>query len=193
MRGIGRCIDMSSKKLAVIFPGMGYTKDKPLLYYAGKLSASKGYEVLPIEYNRFFEGIKYTDEEKQKASEMSYDMVTEALSKVDFKEYADVVFIGKSLGTIYAARYASEHKLKVRHIWYTPLMYTYTFGEKDAVAFLGTSDPLSKVDEMKKVADENGIPLHTYEGGNHSIETENVLTNIEIISAVMKETEKCIP
>lgn len=182
---------MNTKKLAVIFPGMGYTKDKPLLYYAGKLAASKGYEVLPIEYNRFFEGIKYTDEEKQKASEMSYDMVTETLSKVDFKEYADVVFIGKSLGTIFAARFATEHKLSVHHIWYTPLMYTYTFGEKDAVAFLGTSDPLSKVDEMKKVADENGIPLHTYEGGNHSIETPDVLRNIEILKAVMAKTNEC--
>ncbi|MBQ3889961.1 MAG: alpha/beta hydrolase, partial [Lachnospiraceae bacterium] len=74
---------------------------------------------------------------------------------------------------------------------YTPLMYTYTFGEKDAVAFLGTSDPLSKVDEMKKVADENGIPLHTYEGGNHSIETSDVLRNIEILKAVMAKTNEC--
>ena len=184
---------MSSKKLAVIFPGMGYHKDKPLLYYSGKLAASKGYEVLALEYTHFFEGIKFTDEEKEKASALAYEETERVLGNVKFEDYSDVVFIGKSLGTIYAARYASEHKLKVRHIWYTPLMYTYTFGEKDAVAFLGTSDPLSKVDEMKKVADENGIPLHTYEGGNHSIETENVLTNIEIISAVMKETEKSIP
>lgn len=184
---------MSSKKLAVIFPGMGYTKDKPLLYYAGRIATAKGYEVLPIEYTKYFEGIKFTDEEKEKASAQAYEETERVLAGVRFEEYDSVVFIGKSLGTIYAARYASEHKLKVRHIWYTPLMYTYTFGEKDAVAFLGTSDPLSKVDEMKKVADENGIPLHTYEGGNHSIETENVLANIEIISAVMKETEKSIP
>ena len=29
-------------KLAVIFPGIGYTKDKPLLYYAGKLAKAAG-------------------------------------------------------------------------------------------------------------------------------------------------------
>ncbi|MCR4933051.1 MAG: alpha/beta hydrolase [Lachnospiraceae bacterium] len=182
---------MSSKKLAVIFPGMGYTKDKPLLYYSGKLAASKGYDVIPIEYNRFFEGIKYTDEEKQKASEMSYDMVTETLSKVDFKEYADVVFIGKSLGTIFAARYATEHKLSVHHIWYTPLMTTFSFGERDAVAFLGTLDPLSKVDDMKKTAGEYGITLHTYEGGNHSIETGDVIKDTEFIHQIMKVTNEC--
>ena len=183
---------MSSKKLAVIFPGMGYHKDKPLLYYAGRIATAKGYEVLPIEYTKYFEGIKFTDEEKEKASTLAYEETERVLGNVKFEDYSDVVFIGKSLGTIYAARYASEHKLKVRHIWYTPLMYTYTFGEKDAVAFLGTSDPLSKVDEMKKVADEHGIPLYTYEGGNHSIETPDVLRNIEILNAVMTKTNECL-
>lgn len=183
---------MESKKLAVIFPGMGYHKDKPLLYYSGKLAASNGYEVLALEYTHFFEGIKFTDEEKEKASALAYEEAEKVLSDVKFEDYESVVFVGKSLGTIYAARYASEHKLNVRHIWYTPLMYTYTFGEKNAVAFLGTKDPLTKVEDMQKVAEENGIRLFTYEGGNHSIETGDVLKNIEIIDAVMKETEKCI-
>ena len=183
---------MNTKKLAVIFPGMGYTKDKPLLYYSGKLAASKGYEVLPIEYNRFFEGIKYTDEEKQKASEMSYDMVTETLSKVDFKEYADVVFIGKSLGTIFAARFATEHKLSVHHIWYTPLMTTFSFGERSAVAFLGTKDPLSNPDEMGKTCKEFGIPFYTYKDGNHSIETGDVIKDTEYIHEIMKVTNECL-
>lgn len=33
------------KKIAVLFPGIGYTCDKPLLYYSAKLAAEKGYEV----------------------------------------------------------------------------------------------------------------------------------------------------
>jgi phosphoglycolate phosphatase len=32
--------DMSDK-IAVIFPGIGYTCDKPLLYYAGKFAQEK--------------------------------------------------------------------------------------------------------------------------------------------------------
>lgn len=31
-------------KMAVFFPGIGYHCDKPLLYYAQKLAAEKGYE-----------------------------------------------------------------------------------------------------------------------------------------------------
>ncbi len=38
-------------KLAVIFPGIGYTKDKPLLYYAGKLAKAAGYNVISVEYH----------------------------------------------------------------------------------------------------------------------------------------------
>ena len=44
-------IKMKEKKLAVIFPGIGYHKDKPLLYYASKLVSEKGYDVINIEYH----------------------------------------------------------------------------------------------------------------------------------------------
>ena len=33
------------KRLAVIFPGVGYHVDKPLLYYSRKLAKEYGYEV----------------------------------------------------------------------------------------------------------------------------------------------------
>ena len=32
----------NTKKIAVFFPGIGYTCDKPLLYYSAKLAAAKG-------------------------------------------------------------------------------------------------------------------------------------------------------
>ena len=38
------------KKKAVIFPGVGYTKDKPLLYYAGKIAKELGYELSLIDF-----------------------------------------------------------------------------------------------------------------------------------------------
>ena len=40
-----------SKKLAVIFPGIGYHTDKPLLYYSKKLAKTKDYEVVEIKYD----------------------------------------------------------------------------------------------------------------------------------------------
>ena len=51
------CI-MSDKKLAVFFPGIGYTNDKPLLYYSRKLAEERGYEVICMEYHDLPEKIK---------------------------------------------------------------------------------------------------------------------------------------
>ena len=41
---------MGVMKLAVLFPGIGYHCDKPLLYYAAKLAKAAKYEVLPVSY-----------------------------------------------------------------------------------------------------------------------------------------------
>ena len=39
------------KKLACLFPGIGYTCDKPLLYYSWKMLAAGGWEVIPVTYS----------------------------------------------------------------------------------------------------------------------------------------------
>ena len=36
------------KKLAVIFPGVGYTCTKPLLYYTASMAAERGYEIIRL-------------------------------------------------------------------------------------------------------------------------------------------------
>ncbi len=39
---------MDNKRLAVLFPGIGYHCDKPLLYYSAKLARAAENEVLPV-------------------------------------------------------------------------------------------------------------------------------------------------
>ena len=38
--------DNNAPKLAVVFPGIGYGPDKPLLYYAARLARNQGYQIL---------------------------------------------------------------------------------------------------------------------------------------------------
>ena len=40
-------------KICVLFPGIGYTNDRPLLYYSGKLASSLGYTVIRSDYTGF--------------------------------------------------------------------------------------------------------------------------------------------
>ena len=41
------------KKIACLIPGIGYTCDKPLLYYSWKLLKGLGWEVVPVPYTGF--------------------------------------------------------------------------------------------------------------------------------------------
>ena len=41
------------KKLAVFFPGIGYTADRPLLYYSRRTAAELGYEIRSVAYSGF--------------------------------------------------------------------------------------------------------------------------------------------
>ena len=41
------------KKIAVFFPGIGYTADKPLLYFSRRIAAAHGYEIRIMNYTGF--------------------------------------------------------------------------------------------------------------------------------------------
>ena len=40
-------------RIAVLFPGIGYTKNHPLLYHSGKLAQQYGYKVKALEFSGF--------------------------------------------------------------------------------------------------------------------------------------------
>ncbi len=41
------------RKAAVLFPGIGYGVERPLLYYSGKMARAQGYDVIPVPYSGF--------------------------------------------------------------------------------------------------------------------------------------------
>ncbi len=129
---------MNKKKLAVIFPGIGYHKDKPLLYYATKLVKGAGYDVINIEYHDMPQNIKGNAAMMKEAVELAYAQTEEHLKDVEFSEYDDVLFIGKSIGTVILSKWcASEHEVNVKQVWYTPVEATFSFPANNVVAFIG--------------------------------------------------------
>ena len=46
------------KKIAVLFPGIGYHTDKPLLYYSRKLAMERGYEIAEVKYGELPVNVK---------------------------------------------------------------------------------------------------------------------------------------
>lgn len=178
-------------KLAIIFPGIGYTCDKPLLYYADAIADQMGYEVKRIMYTLPGETrIRGNLEKMEEAFRILYARAEECLSDVDWKQYDEIVFLSKSIGTVIAAAYASKlSEYTIRHVLYTPLEYTFDYHPCNAIGFIGTSDSWCVPDEVLRRAKEQGIPMHVYEDANHSLEIGEVLTDLETMKDVMEKTK----
>ena len=108
-------------KTAVLFPGIGYHCDKPLLYYAGKLARAAGYEVLSVPYTGFPKNIRNDREKIREAIALAVEQTEQILMGQKWPEQADILFISKSIGTVAASQYAMDKGLSVRSILFTPL------------------------------------------------------------------------
>ena len=93
-------------KLCVLFPGIGYTCDKPLLYYSARLARAAGYEVIPLRYSGFPEGAKGSGEKMRAAAAHALMQSEEQLEGLCREKYERILFIGKSIGTAACLEYA---------------------------------------------------------------------------------------
>ena len=183
---------MSMAKLAVIFPGIGYTCDKPLLYYAEELAVQSGFECKRIAYALPGETrIRGNLEKMEEAFRILYARAEECLADVDWKQYDEILFISKSIGTVIGAAYAQKLSgIPIRHVLYTPLEYTFDHHPQNAIGFLGTADSWCVPAEVLRRAKEQGIPMHVYEGVNHSLEAGDALADLDRVKDVMEKTKQ---
>ena len=76
------------KKLAIFFPGIGYHCDKPLLYYARKLTQECGYEEsISLSYSYDGRNIRGDEQKMQRAFEALYAQAEQQLDGMDFGKY----------------------------------------------------------------------------------------------------------
>ena len=187
----------TTEKLAVLFPGIGYTCEKPLLYYGGKLAAARGYQVITVPYGNFSAGIKGNPEKMKEAFFSALKRTEEILKDVPWEMYAEILFISKSVGTVVAASYRKVHQLQTRNISFTPLEETFQFAEGEGIMFHGTADPWAEDSgRIRELCRKAGQTIYLVERGNHSLETGDVLRDIENLKWIMEKvntflTEKC--
>lgn len=180
-------------KIAVLFPGIGYTCDKPLLYYAGKLAGKYGYELRPVAYGNFPSGVKGNREKMEQSFYSALQQSEEILKDICWEDYEDILFISKSVGTIVAAAYMKNHKIRARSISFTPLADTFSFASGEGIMFHGTSDPWVKDrDEIIEGCRKIGQPLYITENANHSLETGDVAQDIANLAKIMGQVEAYI-
>lgn len=180
-------------KIAVLFPGIGYTCDKPLLYYTAKICKTQGYEIMPVPYSGFDLNIKGNEDKMEKAFYHALEQANELLKDVNWSQYEEILFVSKSIGTIVAGAFAKEIGCPVRHVAYTPLEQTFMFAGNDGIMFHGTKDPWAKDSEkIMAGAKKAGMELVLIEDGNHSLETGDVFLDIENLKIVLEKATEYI-
>ena len=176
--------DKNAPKLAVVFPGIGYTADKPLLYYTSRLASKHGYKIRTVSYGTLPENVK-GDPEKMK---QAFDLALEQTER----SYGSILFISKSIGTVISSAYASRHDLTVKSILFTPLAETFSFPLAGSIAFHGTADPWAETNSIRELAAQKDVPLFLTQNANHSLETGDVLTDIFILKTTMERVQRFI-
>ena len=174
------------KKIACLFPGIGYTCDKPLLYYSWKILKGMDWEIVPVPYSGFPENVKGQPEKMQECARIALGQAESMLQKIDWNDYGDILFIGKSIGTVVCAAYAKKHRLHCRQILFTPVEGTFQFAGKNSIVFHGTGDPWAETEIIRENCRQMKIPLYETESANHSLETGDVDQDIRKIRKVMK-------
>lgn len=180
-------------KIAILFPGIGYHCDKPLLYYSGKLAAQYQYEVIKVPYTNLSRSIP-------EAFADACSQTENYLKNINWSQYEDILFISKSIGTAVAAAYAQKHDIRCRNIYYTPLAQTFDFAPQFGLVFHGTRDSWAETAVIEKKCQEHRLPLSIIENVNHSLELEpadttapwpvksDIIQNIRILESVMNLT-----
>ena len=178
-------------KLCVLFPGIGYTIDKPLLYYSREIARSD-YDIKAIVYHGDAQKVKSQKEHLDQFYQHAYKDVCQQCAAIDFQAYEDILFISKSIGTALAEKYVREHSLKVKSVLFTPLAYTFEGENSQAIAFHGTKDPWVDHAQLMALAKSHHVPMTCIEGADHSLNTGDLDTDLIHLKEVMDQVKAFI-
>lgn len=173
-------------KLAVFFPGVGYTNDMPLLYYSRKIASNLGYDFIKLNYKDLGPEMLSDEEKIKKGLVLSYRAIERRLREVDLSKYDRIVFISKSIGTVIAAKYDERNSMEAEHIYFTPVEQTFeSITQKDPIVFYSNGDPFTESSFIEEKCSDLGYKMYMIDQGNHSLETQDTLEDIDRMKFIM--------
>ena len=178
--------------LAIVFPGIGYSIERPLLYYAKKLAMDAGYKVESVCYKDFPNNVLGSEKKIEECLRLGIKYAEKSLTNCNFNEYDKIIFISKSIGTAVGVAFAQKHNLDVKHVIFTPIKETFKGESLEGIVFHGTNDPWAETAMVKEECSRLKLPLHLFINKNHSLEGKDVLDNIDDVKKIMKLTQRYI-
>lgn len=171
-------------KVAIIFPGLAYNHQMPLLHYTINTMVDSGLNVLAVDYD-----YSNNPDFMQQSQSVRFDWMledVEAAVRVATKEENQeiVCLAGKSLGTLALGHLLETHEelRGVKTIWLTPLIKNPQLLEqmlayiKDAVMVIGTKDQHYDSDIIDRLNANTQLSGIVIERANHSLEIEGDTT-----------------
>jgi hypothetical protein len=179
--------------LAILFPGLRYSCDMPLLYYPTRLFARRATDVLQVNSD-------YAQAEYQSASQSQRAdwLVADAQAAVRTGKaqgnYKHLILVGKSIGTLALAHLVStplgENAIT---IWLTPLLRQQSLVSAallfkgPALFVAGSGDPLYAPGPMQRIQAATGAEALIVEGADHSMEIPgDPFQSIQIMERILQ-------
>ena len=174
-----------NRTLGVLLPGIGYTCDRPLLYYTGRLLQEHGCDLLRVRYGSIpGDGTAIND-----VSASVLETIREALSP----SHIEIILVGKSYGTVVAGRLMSRlsRSCRVRMLLYTPVRATLSYMNGSGyLAFSGTKDDHLTAGDIDRWFGDNDPRIVSYDGANHSLEIpKDTFSSLEILEDLLGRAE----
>jgi len=175
---------VDTQEVALIFPGLAYNSNMPLLHYSIETILTSGINVLTVDYD-YSNNPEFLKQVQSTRSDWLIEDVESAFNVITEEENQKVVCLtGKSLGTIALGHLLETHEelRDAKTIWLTPLIKNPQLLEqmlkymKDAVLVIGTEDPQYDRDTVDRLNASTQLSGIIIDGANHSLEIEGDVT-----------------
>lgn len=192
--------ERASEKLAIMYPGLRYSCDKPLLYYTTELLLSRGYDVLQFWSNYGSTGFNQLSQAEQTV-QLIQDGQALLNSGTQSGTYSQLLLCGKSLGTLTMAFILNENQnlTSAATIWFTPLIHLPPVSQAilkiEAPAFVAGSqaDSTFSSGPADQITSMSGATTFVIDQADHSLEIPgDALNSLQILNQIMVKLSEFI-
>lgn len=170
--------DRDTKHLALVFPGLGYTSQMPVLYYPARVLELTGADVLRIDYAYNLRSEYETLSFAGKMQWLFTDVTAAFQIALSQRSYAKITLVGKSLGTLAMGHILTHgdfsHSLQC--VWLTPLLRNERLRDQikkvphKAFFVIGTADPFYDAGLLKELETSTSGKSVIIPGADHGLE-----------------------
>jgi hypothetical protein len=181
--------------LAIIFPGLKYTCDMPLLYYTTQLLLDQGRDIIQLWSDYRAPEFKELSQAEQTQSTLEYSSGLVAVGK-DARWYKRFILVGKSMGTLTMTLLLTkfpEFRTETS-IWLTPLVNLPPIQQAiDSIsgrAFVagGDADPTFDQENISLYKSNPNISVTVLRNADHSLAIPgDQLGTLQVLSRFLKD------